>query len=177
MKRIKEVIVVEGKNDEFKVKECFDCDVFVTDGYNITKEKLQLLKQIQEQRGLILFLDPDVVGNKIRKKINDYIPGCKNCFIAQECAKTTKKIGIEHAENADIKKALEHLIVFKDCQETITIDFLLNLNLVGNATATKRRQILAKALNLGNCNFKTLHKRLNLIAVDEETIMQILEKR
>lgn len=176
MEIIKELIVVEGKNDEYKMKENYECDVFITDGYNITIEKLKFLKQAQKERGLILFLDPDVVGNKIRKKINDYIPNCKNAFLDQANAKTEKKIGIEHASNEDIKLALQNLITFTDCEETITKQFLLSLNLTGNTTATKRRNKLAKKLHLGKCNFKTLHKRLNMITITEQEIIAILER-
>lgn len=175
MEKIKEVIVVEGKNDALKLKQVFECDVFLTYGYSITNRKLDLLKNLALKRGLIYFLDPDVVGEKIRKKLNEKIPNQKNAYIDKKDAKTHCKVGIEHAKNEDIYNAIKNLITFCDKQETISMSFLDQFNLRNNAEGTKNREKLCRKLHLGHCNFKALHKRLNLIEISEEEIIKIME--
>lgn len=41
MKKIKEIIVVEGKDDISKVKSAFDCDVIATNGTHFSKNLLK----------------------------------------------------------------------------------------------------------------------------------------
>ncbi len=177
MGKIKEVIVVEGKNDAFKIKQAFDCDCFITYGYHITNRKLALLKQLHEKRGLILFLDPDVVGNKIRKKISDVIPNCKEANIPKQFAKTKYKVGIEHASVDIIKEALHHVITKEIHQETVTIAELLTLHLTNHPEAFKRRKLICDELYLGNCNFKALYKKLNMLGMRIDEVSDILERR
>ncbi len=175
MERIKEVVVVEGKNDALKLKQVFDCDVFMTYGYSITNRKLDLLKDLAQKRGLIYFLDPDVVGEKIRKKLNDEIPNQKNAYIDKQDAKTHRKVGIEHAKNEDIYSSMKNLITFCDKKESISMQFLDTLNLRNNEEATKNREKICRKLHLGHCNFKALHKRLNMIEISEEELIEIVK--
>lgn len=176
MERIKEVIVVEGKNDEAKVKQVFDCDVFLTYGYHISQNKLSILKNIASNRGLILLLDPDTVGEKIRKKINDAIPNCKNAFIAKLDARTEKKVGIEHASNEEVKNAIASLLTYKPFQEHISMAFLDSLELRNTKQGSINREKLSRALHLGHCNFKSLYKKLNMLEISEAEIIRIVKE-
>ena len=112
--KLKEVIVVEGKNDTNKLKSIFDCDTIETGGTHLSKQCLDTLKQVQNKRGIIVFTDPDYPGELIRKKINDAIPNVKHAFIQKDKAKTSKKVGVEHASKEDIMEALSHLLTYKD---------------------------------------------------------------
>ena len=67
-KKIKEVIVVEGKNDTNHLKEFFDVDTIETSGLGLNKETIELINNINSKRGVILLLDPDTPGEKIRKR-------------------------------------------------------------------------------------------------------------
>ena len=40
--KIKEIIVVEGRDDTNRVKEAIDCDTFETNGSALTKKKISL---------------------------------------------------------------------------------------------------------------------------------------
>ena len=82
MSAIKEVILVEGKNDTKKVKKIFpNVETFETNGYDITKPKINLIKKINETRGIICFLDPDRVGKRIRDILIKEIPDLNPAFI------------------------------------------------------------------------------------------------
>ena len=78
---IKEVIVVEGANDTKRLKSFFDVETIETHGLGLKKETIELIKKINESRGVILFLDPDSPGEKIRNRLNSEIPNLKNAFI------------------------------------------------------------------------------------------------
>ena len=65
---IKEVIVVEGVNDTKRLKSFFGVDTIETHGLGLKKETIELIKKINDKRGVILFLDPDTPGEKIRNK-------------------------------------------------------------------------------------------------------------
>jgi len=68
-KKIKEVIVVEGTSDVQTLSNIIDADFIITHGSAISKDTLDLIKQTNLTRGVILFLDPDFPGEKIRKTI------------------------------------------------------------------------------------------------------------
>ena len=100
--KIQEVIVVEGKNDTAVLKSYFDCDTIETHGTCLSDFTLQLIEKMKEKRGVIIFTDPDYPGESIRKQINQRVKGCKNAFIDRKKAKTTKKVGVEHASKEDL---------------------------------------------------------------------------
>ena len=88
--KIKEVIVVEGKNDTNHLKEYFEVDTIETNGLGLSKNTIELIKNINSKRGVILLLDPDTPGEKIRKRINDSLPNLKNAFLLKKEARTRK---------------------------------------------------------------------------------------
>ncbi|MBQ1306690.1 MAG: ribonuclease M5, partial [Erysipelotrichaceae bacterium] len=107
---IKEVIVVEGKNDTRRLQSFFDVETIETHGMSLSRETIELIRQINSQRGVILFLDPDTPGEKIRNRLNEAIPGLKNAFVMKEDARTRKKVGIEHASRETLEEALNNLL-------------------------------------------------------------------
>ena len=72
--QIKQIIVVEGKNDTNVLKSYFDCDTIETHGTHLGKEILAQIALAKEKRGIIIFTDPDYPGEKIRSTINHHIP-------------------------------------------------------------------------------------------------------
>ena len=176
MKTIKEVIVVEGRHDSAKLKQFFDCETIETSGTSVSKEVLERIKQAIKEKGVILFLDPDAPGNKIRQRINDEVPGCKNAFIQKEDGRTSKKVGIEHANEEVLTKALENLVSFEDKKETLTYKEYLELGLVGKSDSKERRMKVGKALHLGYGNAKTMFDRCNKAQLTKEGILKILDE-
>ena len=169
--KIKEVIVVEGKNDSKHLRSFFDVETIETHGLGLSKETIDFIKEINEKRGVILFLDPDSPGEKIRKRINDAIPNLKNAFLMKEDARTSKKVGIEHASKEVIENALSNLINYAENKETLSYEDFLDLGLMGNKDSTIKREKISKKYHLGKCNAKTLFKRLNLVGLSKEDLM------
>jgi hypothetical protein len=66
MKRIQEVIVVEGRHDTEKLRKYFDCDTIETGGSSLGRDVLERIAQANKTSGVIIFTDPDSAGNRIR---------------------------------------------------------------------------------------------------------------
>lgn len=78
--KIKEIIVVEGKDDTVAIKRAVDADTIETNGSAIGDHVIEQVKLAQRKRGVIIFTDPDYPGERIRKIISDKVPGCKHAF-------------------------------------------------------------------------------------------------
>ena len=172
---IKEIIVVEGKNDTRRLQSFFDVETIETHGMALDQETVELIRQINVQRGVILFLDPDTPGEKIRKKLNDEIPGLKNAFVMKEDARTKKKVGIEHASREILEDALGHLLTYTDTAGSISESEFYSLGLSGKKDSASLRQLVSSHFHLGRCNGKTLLKRLNLAGITAEEIRRFMD--
>lgn len=181
--KIKEVIVVEGKDDTVKIKQAVDADTIETRGSAIDHEIIQQIKHAQEKRGVIIFTDPDYPGERIRHIIDQAVPGCKHAFLSKEQAKAkhsqTKSIGIEHASLEDIREALKAVYQLADPHMSdITQADLLHYGLIGGPYAKTRRARLGELLLIGHTNGKQLLKRLTMFKITkaqfEDAMKQIL---
>jgi len=170
---IKEVIVVEGKNDTKRLKMYFDCETIETHGLGLSKDTIDLIKKINENRGVILFLDPDAPGEKIRNKLNSEIPNLKNAFVLKQDARTTRKVGIEHASKEVLEEALNNLVSYSDSKESISMEEFYELGLAGSDDSTNKREVIAKKFHLGKCNGKTLYKRLNMLGISKKDLESV----
>ena len=171
---IKELIVVEGKNDTKRLQSFFDVETIETHGLGLNKDTIELIRKANEKRGVILFLDPDTPGEKIRKRLNDEIPDLKNAFILKEDGRTSKKVGIEHASKEVLEEALNNLITYTESKQTISMEEFYQLGLSGNDDSASRREKVYRHFHLGKCNGKTLFKRLNMLGIDKDEIGKIL---
>ena len=171
---IKEVIVVEGTNDTKRLKSFFDVETIETHGLGLKKETIELIKKINEKRGIILFLDPDSPGEKIRNRLNSEIPNLKNAFVLKQDARTKKKVGIEHADKKTLEDALNNLITYSDSKETLSYEDYIVLGLNGFEDSAEKRELIAKQFHTGKCNSKTMFKRLNMLGITRKQIEKIL---
>ena len=75
MVRIKEAIVVEGRYDKNTLAQVVDAPILETAGFGIFKDKqrMALLRQVAEKRGLIVFTDSDGAGFVIRNYLKGAI--------------------------------------------------------------------------------------------------------
>lgn len=174
MMKIKEVIVVEGKHDSANLKKYFKCQTIETGGSLLKKETLDLIEKFQSICGVILFLDPDSVGEKIRSRINEKIPNLKNAYILKEEAKTKKKVGVEHASYESLLKSLENLVTNDISQVSLNYVDFLEFGLLGGIDSKMKREKVYRKFNLGKCNGKTLYKRLLMKKITKEDLLEIL---
>ena len=171
--KISEVIVVEGKNDSNVLKSYIDCDTIETFGSNISTETLAYIQETQKKRGVIIFTDPD---ERIRTIINQHVKGCKNAFIEKNKAKTTKKVGIEHASKEDILESLAHLMTYRETEETLSYKEFIELGFTGRSNSGSLREAVSSRLHIGRPNAKTLFKRLNMLQMQKEDIEKLMRE-
>lgn len=171
---IKEVIVVEGKNDTRRLQEFFDVDTIETHGMGLSRETIEYIREVNEKRGVILFLDPDSPGEKIRNRLNSEISGLKNAFVMKEDARTKKKVGIEHASKEILEEALNNLISYKEIKESLSDEEFFELGLKGGDDSAKKRQIVSRSFHIGKCNSKTMFKRLNMLGITYDQLKKVL---
>ena len=157
---IKEIIVVEGRDDVTAVKRALDAELITTGGFGFPKGVMERIKAAQKRRGVIIFTDPDFAGEKIRKKIAAEVPGCKHAFLP-----SPKSIlaALERVRTESTEKREE----FKQ------VDLIRN-GLIGNEDASHRRDELGKILGIGYGNAKQFLSRLNNYGVSREEFEQAL---
>ena len=86
------VIVVEGKNDANKIKTIFpDVDIIITNGSEINKGTINDIKKASENNEVVLCLDPDGPGEKIRRKIVEQVPNVNQVFASKNNAISKNK--------------------------------------------------------------------------------------
>ncbi|KOY79942.1 ribonuclease M5 [Lysinibacillus macroides] len=171
--QIKEIIVVEGKDDTTAIQRAVQADTIETNGSAISAETLKRIQHAQEKRGVIVFTDPDYPGRRIRAIIEEHVQGVKHAFLpkAKTIAKNGKGLGIEHAADKDIREALQHVYTPNyevPNQDDITLEDLMTARLIGHAQAKQRRERLGDILNIGATNGKQLHKRLKMFQITEQ---------
>lgn len=183
MKKVKEVIVVEGKSDTQNLNRYLDVDTIETNGSAISEKTLQLIKKAHEQRGVIVFTDPDFPGQKIRQTVVDYIPGVKQAYITQDDARSAREndsLGVEHASKKAVLKGLEAvrvgLVDYEEMESDITPSFLMANNLLGGPGAKLRRQILGEILHVGYANGKQLKKRLDMFGIRRKEVEKAINE-
>ncbi len=176
MKKIREVIVVEGQNDINKIQSCLEADVIKTNGTHLSKKFLNHLKVLQESRGLIIMSDDDYPGRWIRTQIQEAVGPTKHAFVDKKDSSTTKKVGIEHASCESIIKALENVVTFQSYQESVSRDFFMSLGLQGQSDSTQRRAKLLEKLQLPVMNAKRLFKTLNMMRISEKELASLMEE-
>lgn len=169
MKVVKEVIVVEGKNDRFKLQSFLKVDVIETHGLAVDQFIIDEIRSAQMSRGVIVLTDPDFPGNKIRQTIMEAVPGCKHAFVAKKDSLGNKKVGIEHASPKSILEALENIVVFSEVNDTLSWESFLEASVMNNKA---KREFIYDYFKLGHGNVKTLYKRLNRIGVNVTKLME-----
>ncbi|WLV24748.1 ribonuclease M5 [Aciduricibacillus chroicocephali] len=179
--KIKEVIVVEGKDDTAKIIEAVDADTIETRGSAINKSIMERIRHAKEKRGVIIFTDPDYPGERIRRLIDEAVPGCKHAYLTQDAARAKfpegKSLGIEHASIEAIREALSGVYEVKEMvQSEIEQGDLIAYGLLGGKHASKRRERIGELLKLGHTNGKQLLKRLQMFQITKQEFESACEQ-
>ncbi|NMW84475.1 ribonuclease M5 [Peptoniphilus sp. AGMB00490] len=178
MKRtIKEVIVAEGRDDEIAIKKAVDAEIITTCGFAFGKKLINLLKDIEKKRGIIIFTDSDYMGSQIRKRIADEIPSAKHAYLSQNVSTKHGDIGVENASPEEILKALKAARATKiEVVSEYTMSDLIENRLINSEDASARREKLSEILKIGYGNGKkTLHK-LNSFGITRDEFEEAMKE-
>lgn len=169
--KIKEMIVVEGREDTVAIRRAVEADTIETNGSALTEETMKKIELAKKRRGVIIFTDPDYPGEKIRKQIEERIPGLKHAFLpkGEALSKDGKDVGVENASVESIRRALKDArIVHEDVKEQIAWQDLFEARLIAGPKAKQRRERLGQLLSIGYANGKQLYKRLLAFRISKE---------
>jgi len=166
---IKEIIVVEGKDDTAAIRRAVEAETIETGGSAINREIYRQIEIAQQRRGVIIFTDPDHAGEKLRKLIMERIKGCKHAFITREEASSHGDIGVENASPDVIRAVLENVKTeYEDNDTEISWDNLIDAGLILHAQAALRRKEVGKFLGIGYANGKQFFKRCRMFRITQD---------
>lgn len=118
MLNIKQAIIVEGNYDKIKLSGIVDTTIVVVDGFMIYKNtKMQnMIKQLADKVGVIIFTDSDMAGFRIRTFLKNILEGKKvyHAYIPDIKGKEKRKdkpskegfLGVEGVSDEIIIKSL-----------------------------------------------------------------------
>ena len=171
-KRVREVIIVEGKYDKNTVAQAVGATIIETSGFGIfsDKEKLSLLRKLAEKRGLIILTDSDSAGFFIRGRLRGmigslnikhaYIPDIQGREKRKSADSKERLLGVEGMAVDTIITALERAGATFIClgenqvggdfqpKPQITKADMFELGLSGGPDSSANRRKLIRCLNL-----------------------------
>ena len=169
MLKIKEAIVVEGRYDKNTLSQLVDTVILETSGFGVFKdrERVELLRRLAEQRGLIVLTDSDGAGFVIRNFLKGAIDPklVKHAYIPDVFGKERRKrapgkegkLGVEGMSPAVLEAALRRAgatILDGEAEasgparEPITKADLMAWGLTGGEGSRERRSRLRREFSL-----------------------------
>ena len=178
-KAIKEIIVVEGKDDTSAIKRACVCTTLETHGFGVTSATFSLLDKAYRETGLVIFTDPDHAGEFLRRRLASRYPKAKHAFLTREeaTASADGDIGIENAQPEAIMRALENArCLMEEIPEKpeFTRQDLFDAGLDGARESGLKRQALGKILGIGYGNSRAFLDKLNKFKITREEFNEAL---
>jgi ribonuclease M5 len=174
---IREIIVVEGKNDTSAIRRAVEADTIETGGSAVNSAVIERIRLAQKRRGVIILTDPDHAGERIRQLVASKVPGCKHAFLSQEEALYRDDIGIENASPEAIRSALAGVRTEAQTQGSdLSWADLMLAGLAGTDGAAERRLKVGKSLRIGYANAKTFLKRIRMFGISRDELAGAMRK-
>lgn len=167
MKKVKEVIVVEGRYDQNTLRQAVDAVVFPVGGFAVfnNREKLTFLRRLAAERGIIILTDSDGAGFMIRNFLKGalpkeqvkqaYIPDCYGKERRKRKAGKEGKLGVEGMPVHVLISALERAGATFEGEDAVPLERgvisrtdLYELGLTGGPDSAEKRRMLLKELEL-----------------------------
>lgn len=174
---IKEVIVVEGRDDITAVKRAVEAEVIAVGGFGINEKVIAKIREAQVRQGVIVLTDPDFAGDKIRKIISKRVEGIKHAYISRKDGTRDGDVGVENASPAAIIEALKNAhCEIKEKREEFTMQDLFFFRLTGTIESGERREQIGKLLGIGYGNAAAFLSRLNNFGITKEEFAKAIKK-
>lgn len=166
MIRVRQAIVVEGRYDKNTLRQIVDAPIIETNGFGILsdREKLDYLRRVAQERGLIILTDPDGAGFVIRNFLKGALPKDRvlHAYVPDVAGKERRKrapakegkLGVEGMKPEILLAALKNAGAEVDGAaalpnaERITRQDFYDLGLSGRRNSRERRRVLLGKLEL-----------------------------
>ena len=193
MEKIKltEAVIVEGRYDKLKLANIIDAFIIETNGFGIFKDKAKLnfIKKLAAERGIIVLTDSDHAGFMIRGRIASAVPKdrIKNVYIPDIYGKEKRKaepskegkLGVEGMTKEILLDAFKKAGVTCSVSQNdnpITTADLFDLGLTGTPNAKENRRKLMQKLDLPEfLSTSSLLSCLNNMMTKEELIQKMTD--
>lgn len=171
------VLVVEGKMDKDLIESFLEADIVTTNGSEVSRETIELVRELSKSRTVVVLTDPDAPGKRIRDILNSEISGLYNAFIPKEKAIKRHKVGVAESDKQTILEALENLMLpeTKGPESDLTMSDLYEFGLIGANDSTKKRTVLENKLHIDQANGKTLLKRLKALGINKKELKEAIK--
>ncbi len=163
MIKVKEAVIVEGRYDKIKLSNILDAFIVETNGFQIykDKEKLDFIRRLAKEQGIIILTDSDHSGFQIRSYIANGIPAerIKHIYIPDIAGKEKRKaapskegkLGVDGMEDSLLislfeKAGVEAMAV--DNKERISNYDLYAAGISGAPNAKQKKKELLGKLSL-----------------------------
>lgn len=163
MLKIKEAVIVEGKYDKIKLSNILDTLIIETNGFAIykDKEKLNFIKRLANERGIVLLTDSDHSGFQIRNYIaagidkskikHIYIPDIYGKEKRKDKPSKEGKLGVEGMSEDLLLDLFNKANIQSESiskENPVTNYDLFELGIMGVENASRNRKALLKQLEL-----------------------------
>ncbi|GAK01386.1 ribonuclease M5 [Geomicrobium sp. JCM 19055] len=178
--KIKECIVVEGRDDTVAIKRAVDAETIETIGSSVPKYVIEQIKLADERRGIIVLTDPDYPGERIRRIVTEAVPSAKHAFIPKHLAISANKksVGVEHASPEVIREALQNVRdgSVLDEYDPVLLEDIHAVGLMAGTEARKRRELIGNELRIGYANGKQFLKRMHKFRISKREFYDAVKK-
>lgn len=176
--RIREAIVVEGRDDVDVVRQAVDALVIATHGFGIDANTWGIIDKAYREKGLIILTDPDHAGEQIRRRLTDKYPEAKQAYLTRELATAGDDIGIENATLEAVVDALSRAraTAGSDRRSDVTMDHLIKLGLAGAEGSAELRERVATELCIGYGNAKSFLNKLRGFGITAEELRKAVHE-
>lgn len=167
--KIREVIIVEGRDDTAAVNRAVEAQTIETHGFGMSDRMWEQIETAARTRGIIIFTDPDRAGENIRRKVKERFPEAGEAFVPRDRATRGGNIGVENASPEAIREALARAHCTKqESGGTFTMKDLEEAGLCGGKGSRQRREKIAAILGIGYGNSRRMLARLNGFGITRE---------
>lgn len=175
--KIKEAVVVEGRDDAAVLHMVTDALIIETHGFGIKKSTWKLLNKAYEEKGLIILTDPDFSGEEIRRRIVERFPLSKHAYMPRKKAMKNGDIGIENSTPEDVAKVLGKVCTIQsEDKDEFSMEDLDRAGLIGTPQAKSLREKAGAELGIGYGNGNSFLKKLNSFGISRERFEEVILK-
>lgn len=165
------VLIVEGKDDVSYLSSFVNALYFITNGYDLSEDKIEFLRNASKVNKLIVYTDPDDAGEKIRNSLKNNINGLFEAKSSKIYRKNTKKFGVAELEKNEVIKSLDSFICDKPIDK---YSYGLNTLISLANNPGEKRKILIKKYRLIEGNNKSLENQLNILKINPKEVEELL---
>ena len=169
--KIDGVLIVEGSNDVSYLSSFLDAHYFVTNGLDVSQEKLEFLLLASKVNKLIIFTDPDEAGISIKSTIQNAINDTYAASISGLSRKNYQKHGVAEAPKSEILEALKPFITDKETfREKYNLSHLVSLS----KNPQEAREKIIQKYHLIHGNNKSIESQLTILKITKEEVWKLI---